>query len=183
MFSSLLYASETWLTDQLPSVNKHHLAAVKALLGVRFTTTDVLCLLELGLPDLASFKKKKRTNFMQSFNARSYGEEPLAYALQLCAASEEGRRLQATSTRFSTYLTLNPELDVHPGRWMRIPREQRLCTCSAVIQDETHVIVLHCERTEHLRQRFNMNDMKDFFELDLYELCSLSHKILETFVT
>ena len=236
LFSSMLYASETWLTDQLSSVNKHYLAAIKALLGVRSTTANTLCLIELGLPDLSSSIQKRRTKFMKSFEAKSAGDEPLAYALRLCATSEKGRRLQAalvydgdaeqqslqrlkaeceeralTSTRFSTYLALNPRLDVHSmyldshsvldtlriavsrlrlsshrlkvetGRWARIPREERLCVCAPVIQDESHV-VLECELTEHLRQSLNMNSMEDFFSLDVNELCLLANNILKTFV-
>ena len=235
LFSSMLYASETWLTDQLSSVSKHYLAAIKALLGVRSSTTNTLCLVELGLPDLPSTVLKKRTKFLKSFQARSTGDEPLAYAMRICATNNNGRRLQAalnyegdaeqhsrerlraecverapSSTRFSTYLTLNPQLDVHPvytnshavpdsrrvalsrlrlsshrlrvetGRWMRIPREERLCSCSPVIQDEAHV-VLDCSLTERLREAGHFVSMSDFFQLDVGELCVLAYDILGIF--
>jgi hypothetical protein len=140
--SSMLYASESWLTDNLKAMNQCYMAAIKQLLGVRNTTPHLLCLIETGLSDLASKVLKRRCQFMNSFVSRSNGEEPLACVLQLCNGSrrqpnmyrkllaaqryvgdpeaharqcqqEECRRLAASSSRFATYQALNPELEVH----------------------------------------------------------------------
>ena len=140
LLSAMLYASESWITDGLKTVNQHYMAAVKLLLGVRRTTPHVLCLIEAGLPDLSSKILKRHCNFMTSFAQRTSQDEPLAQALRLCAEAntdmyrrlmaaqnyvgdpemlsrqtlqEECRRLAESATRFSTYLSLNPSLTCH----------------------------------------------------------------------
>ena len=90
----------------------------------------------------------------------------------------------ATGTRASTYRLLNPDYEVHPvytsteyidekkritfsrlrlsshrlkvetGRWSRIPRENRVCSCNAgAIQDEIHVL-LDCVKTNRIREKY-----------------------------
>jgi len=90
----------------------------------------------------------------------------------------------ADSTRFTTYKNFNPNLEIHvvyknqssfeertritftrlrlsshhlkieTGRWSRLPPHERLCDCNiGSIQDEQHAL-LHCQKTEHLRQKY-----------------------------
>ena len=82
-----------------------------------------------------------------------------------------------------THLQLSSHrLRIETGRWTRTLREERLCSCSRELQDEEHV-VLRCERTAHLRQRFNdVNSMTDFFSIDVLEMCKLCTSILDVFV-
>ena len=90
------------------------------------------------------------------------------------------REQAAARSKFSTYLMLNPSLEVHQmysdcdvveyqrvavtrlrlsshnlaierGRWSRLPREARLCECGQV-QDECHVL-LHCPQNQATRQQ------------------------------
>ena len=84
LFSAMLYSCETWLTRNIREVTKHYFSAIKLLLGVRTTTTNILCLVETGYPELESLIKKRRMTFIQKFIRNSSGEEPLAHVLDLC---------------------------------------------------------------------------------------------------
>ncbi len=45
-------------------------------------------------------------------------------------------------------------LKIETGRWARITREERLCPCGDVyIQSESHILI-HCEYTRNLRERY-----------------------------
>jgi hypothetical protein len=91
--------------------------------------------------------------------------------------------LQSQRSKFTMYVSLNPELGQHPmysemnipeyqrviftrlrlsahnlrvetGRWARIPREERLCSCSTgEVQTEEHVLV-HCPLSSQLRSLY-----------------------------
>ena len=116
--------------------------------------------------------------------------------VDLFSQTLETKITTATTTRAVTYMDLNPSLTVHTiysktpnvyehkriattrirlashrlkietGRWSRIPRERRLCTCGD-IQDEQHVL-LKCPLTEHVRTYYNVqcSTMKDLMDLD-----------------
>ena len=240
LFSAILYSCETWLYENISSVNKHYMAAVKLLLGVRTTTPHILCLIEAGLPELQSTIQKRQGNFFRSFTQKSTGEEPLAHALRLCngmqmlnklqnAAArvnagdpeaesmqhmqEECRRRAPDSTRLATYLSINPTLYVHPayvadhdvpdtvrislsrmrlsshrlkvetGRWLRLAREERVCSCDgASLQDEHHVI-LRCPMTETVRNLYydSVTSLPAFFEIETKLLCKICHEILRLY--
>lgn len=153
LLSSMLYACEGWLTDNTSAIRKHYMSAVKLLLGVRTTTSNVICLIEAGLPELDSIILKRRGNMVRSFRQNSTGEEPLAFALQLCRDTEMGRRMRSASeyigdperdsserlrtqcrerapesTRMATYLLINPLLETHVvySESHSIPDQQRI---------------------------------------------------------
>ena len=45
------------------------------------------------------------------------------------------------------------------GRWSRLPREGRTCSCGVGgIQDEEHV-VFHCENARDLREKYDVEDV------------------------
>ena len=140
--SAMLYSCESWLTDNLSSISKMYMAAVKMLLGVRTTTPNMICLLEIGLPELKSTVLKKQGDFLRKFRQRSSGDEPLAQILRLCEndgmagmalrlqnaadsatdpveASRENLRQMCRqkseegATRFETYMEINPSLTTH----------------------------------------------------------------------
>lgn len=138
LLSSILYGCESWLTDNIGAVNKHYMAIVKLLLGVRVSIPHMICLIELGLPELSSIILKRQGNFMRSYMERSSGDEPLALALQLCTGTAMYQRLckaanhvgdpefqsvenlrikcqqkASTSTRLATYLDINTNLRPH----------------------------------------------------------------------
>ena len=59
ILSSLLYGCETWLTDQLKTMEQLYISAIKSLLGVRQTTRTDVVLLESGMPTLKELIKKE----------------------------------------------------------------------------------------------------------------------------
>ena len=111
------------------------------------------------------------------------------------------------TTTTQTYVSINPDLSVHKmylqdayvpdkmhisftrlrtgshrlrietGRWSRVPRDERLCDCGQV-QDEQHVL-LRCPATEHLR--LPCRTLKEIFQTDNITLAKLCHDILEIF--
>ena len=63
---------------------------------------------------------------------------------------EESKRIVFTRFRLSSH-----RLKVETGRWSRIPRENRLCQCGTV-QDENHVL-FDCEKTNRIREKYSIN--------------------------
>ena len=47
-------------------------------------------------------------------------------------------------------------MKVETGRWSRTPRENRLCECGNVVEDEEHVL-LFCPKTDLARAKFNVS--------------------------
>ena len=93
LMSAMLYSCES----NFSSINKQYMSAVKALLGVRISTPNILCLLEVGLPEVSSIIKKRQSSFMKKFMIKASGDEPLAHALQLCSNTKMGRALHAAA--------------------------------------------------------------------------------------
>ena len=73
-------------------------------------------------------------------------------------------------------------LKIEMGRWSRIPKEERLCTCG-VIQTEQHVLLL-CPVTEPLRRTFpdlNFSKLETLMEGNALNLASYCSKVLRMF--
>jgi hypothetical protein len=137
--ASILYGCEGWLDANCNIMNSLYIGAVKVLLGVRMTTTNDLCLAELGLPPLHALVKSRIQNFLQkSMQERvDMDDDPLMFALRLTRAGNPKMSnfidlvlgetdhvgvarniLQASisgsqRTRYITYAQLNPTLMVH----------------------------------------------------------------------
>ncbi|ELU02080.1 hypothetical protein CAPTEDRAFT_203584, partial [Capitella teleta] len=71
------------IDGQTSGVNKLYMAAMKMLLGVRTTTHNSLCQIEIGIPELKSTLQKRQGAFLRKFRQKSAGDEPLAHALNL----------------------------------------------------------------------------------------------------
>ena len=73
---------------------------------------------------------------------------------------EESKRITFTRLRVSSH-----RLRIETGRWSRLEREDRLCVCGA-IQDENHVL-FRCTKTDAIRAKYAIdNDLyKDIGEL------------------
>ena len=66
---------------------------------------------------------------------------------------------------FTRFRTSSHNLQVEKGRWQRIPRQQRYCSCeNASVQDETHVI-FNCQYTTDLRVKFNISQVTPMSEI------------------
>ena len=133
--SSLLYGSESWLTENYKDVEIKYIGALKALLGVRVTTRTDIVLLETGMPTLKELVKKRQTTFIKK-NIRGDKEDtPLTKAFRTCQnKSTKGYRYiksllddpcsdtlddlkqkfaTTQGTRAATYREINPQLLVH----------------------------------------------------------------------
>ena len=63
--SSVLYSCESWINVSLKPVEKLYYGAIKALLGVRSTTCNDLCLVEVGFPALQNLVQQKQKEFFK----------------------------------------------------------------------------------------------------------------------
>ena len=98
-----------------------------------------------------------------------------------CAACLEYARIAATRLRLSSH-----RLRVETGRWARIPRDARVCSCgTGSVQDEQHVL-LHCELSKDLRQSFpqanTATNIANLFRVkDTRQLVDFCYAILDRF--
>ena len=66
--SCILYGCEAWLNVPLKMVEIMYMKAVKALLGVRITTPNDLCLIEGGLRPLSAIVKSRQNPTLGTHN-------------------------------------------------------------------------------------------------------------------
>ena len=86
LMSSLLYGCESWLNADLRPMVKLYNWAIKQLLGVRLTTCNDLCYVELGLPPLKDLVKAKQRKFFSKMWSERSGmvdDDPLAFAISI----------------------------------------------------------------------------------------------------
>ena len=92
---------------------------------------------------------------------------------------KEFQRIQVTRYRLSSH-----NLKVETGRWSRIDRENRTCSCEhGGIQDEEHVTSV-CGLTTELRERYRINDLQfeDLFtDLEDERLCAFFYELSKNF--
>ena len=241
LLSSVLYSCESWLGTSVKAAQSMYYTAVKALLAVRVSTPNDLCLAELGYPALGARVKATQRKFIASMldKRRGLTDDPFVSIWNICCAAQTrgAKYLQSVMarndhlevdirqrkhvinmsdrTKFRTYANTNSETSVHPmytnvsvtinehdriaasrlrlsshslaietGRWSRVARERRLCSCGEV-QTEEHV-VCHCPRTIHVRERhpnLNFTDIGSFFDnTDISSVCRVSSLVLKEFM-
>ena len=140
--STILYGCESWLKVSLKPVTAMYLKAVRALLGVRQTTPSNLCLIEAGLKPLESLVKQRQKKFFEKMmTSRSdMSNDPLIHAIgiakehnkpvwsyienvmggdkfaenEIASIKETIQSSPPSATKFQTYISLNPTLEVHP---------------------------------------------------------------------
>ena len=85
LMSTLLYGCESWLSGDIKPVNKQYMWCIKQLLGVRKTTCNDLCLMELGCPPLQALVKSQQRKFFSSMWRERSGlaDDPLAHAIRV----------------------------------------------------------------------------------------------------
>jgi len=237
LLSALTYGCEAWLSENLKPMQPTYMSAVKTLLGVRKTTANDLCLLEIGYPSLKGYVKDKQVKFLKKLiaNRTNVHEDPFIYVWNLCRDANttcaryvnrllnsngdlrisdidmiKQRVQESDRSKFITYKDMNPNLTVSAiystrvieyhrmcfskfrlsshnlmiemGRWSRIPRDQRLCSCSE-IQTELHVISA-CPRTLHIRDSFphvNCATFANLFDQNPGDICYIISKCLSEF--
>ena len=137
--AAILYGCESWLGASCQCVRTLYMGGIKVLLGVRPTTANDLCLIELGLPTLESFIKSRQSNFLKNIMIERQGmeDDPLMFVLELTRTGN--RRMtryidnvcstdnhiadainnlhdqvnESQRTKFITYREINPDLSVH----------------------------------------------------------------------
>lgn len=140
--SCILYGCEAWLNVPLKMVETMYMKAVKALLGVRITTPNDLCLIEAGLRPLSAIVKARQKKFFgKMLDARSdMKDDPFMHvfgisrelnkpmwnyiekimdtddfvAKELAEIKDAIENQPLTATKFQTYRTMNPTLNTHP---------------------------------------------------------------------
>ena len=83
---------------------------------------------------------------------------------------------------FTRLRLMSHNLKVETGRWSRIARERRVCSCDhSSIQDEKHVLLV-CSLSAHLRQRYTMLSFDCLNNLwkneDTSNVCIYIHNVL-----
>lgn len=138
--TSVLYGCESWLNCDIKPVEKQYKWCIKQLLGVRKTTNNDVCMVELGLPSLRALIKEKQRKFFHKMwlERNTMDDDPLMHAVRLVLNYndqvsryitditfnnfedvEEAKReirlniINSASNRISFYKTVNPNLQVH----------------------------------------------------------------------
>ena len=91
--SAIMYGCESWLGVCVKDMDKIYHAALKALLGVRTTTVNDLCLAELGYPLIKYYVlQRQRWFFKKMIDSRSgLDDDPLMLAINL--AQDSGSKM------------------------------------------------------------------------------------------
>lgn len=133
LMQRLLYGCESWLIDQNKELEKLYLSAVKSLLGVRETTRNDTCLIEVGLPTMRELIRKKTKNFVMKYLNMENGDDiPFRKVYRLCQEKQtKGFKFlsklshddpsigltvkfqREKGTKAITYKEINPQLKVH----------------------------------------------------------------------
>ncbi len=87
----------------------------------------------------------------------------------------ETYRVDTTRLRLSSH-----RLKIETGRWSRIPHQECLCTCrDGNIQSES-LILIHCEYTRNLRERYtdlNFDNISCLMQCqNINQLCEYCYK-------
>ncbi len=140
LMSAILYGCESWLNAYLRSVTKLCNLCIKQLLGVRTTTCNDLCYVELGYPPLKNLVlSRQRKLFKKKCGKRVHmNDDPSIFAMKLTLNNRLSTRTYTSqlirddrddvdiameklqrdicvsdSSRRATYRESNPSLTVH----------------------------------------------------------------------
>ena len=154
--SAILYGAECWLNTNLKPMESIYISAVKALLGVRQSTPNKICLVEAGMPPLKVLVLQKQNIFLNKMirERSDMEDDPLMFALNL--TEKQNRKMNkyinivknrtntedinvvkqsienGTTTRLTTYFNINGDLSMHNvyarkyDRYSFIPEVYRL---------------------------------------------------------
>ena len=101
--------------------------------------------------------------------------------LDVCAIYTDNRVNELNRIKVSQLRLSSHNLAIETGRWSRIPRDRRLCSCGEV-QTELHVIC-YCTLTEPCRRNKDVDTsgLSEFFRSDPRSVCSVSSDSLAIF--
>ena len=129
---------ESWIGMSTKPIENLYVKGVKALLGVRHSTLNSMCLIESGIPPLKSFIFNAQAKFFRRMmNRIDLDDDPLGFTLRLVEredpqmwrniqsilATEDHNKVeinhikqtasQDTRSRVVTYCKLNPGQSIH----------------------------------------------------------------------
>ncbi len=83
--TSVLYGCESLLNCDIKPIEKQYKWCIKQLLGVRKTTNNDVCMVEIGLPSLRVIIKAKQINFFHKMwpERNTMDDDPLMHAVRL----------------------------------------------------------------------------------------------------
>ncbi|MPC52923.1 hypothetical protein E2C01_046804 [Portunus trituberculatus] len=84
MNGTLLYSTETWLTNDTKRLKAQYNAPVRSLLGVRHNTSIDLCLVEAGTYPVEDKIVKRRVDFLKTKLQIENSNKPLYQIYELC---------------------------------------------------------------------------------------------------
>lgn len=237
--SSITYGCESWLCQDIACMNSLYMKAIKSLLGVRHSTPNDTCLMEIGYPTLIEYVRYKQFKFYNDHivpRQHLYNCDPLSFVYDLCLTETPSivkffnhltcptfKSLEdiknsihdSNRTKFQLYLSLNPNLNTHSiycekhkvpeyqrlcftrlrlsshklkietGRWKTppTPRDQRICQCGPIIQDEMHIIE-NCPLSQNVRDEFddiNFETNNLLNQIDKHKMCLICYKLLSIY--
>ena len=132
--SAILYGAECWLNCDLKPMESIYISAIKALLGVRQSTPNKICLIEAGMPPLKVLVLQKQSTFINKMvqERSDMDDDPLIFALNLteklnpkmrkcindlkCRTNYDDMNtvkhyvVNATTTRYTTYTNINNDM-------------------------------------------------------------------------
>lgn len=140
LMSSLLYGCESWIGADLRPVVKLYNWAMKALLGVRKTTPNIVCYAELGYPTLPDLVRLRQHKFLNNMwmERHNMHDDPLNFTMNkvISLNTNVGKIVEtmtrsdvpsmsslidnvhvairtANGSRCNVYKEINPDLGVH----------------------------------------------------------------------
>ena len=138
--SSLLYGCESWLNADIRPMIKLYNWAIKQLLGVRLTTCNDLCYVEIGYPPLKDLVIAKQRKFLKKMWGERLNmfDDPLVFAirtvqnaqyktsnyinglinddvndLEIAMEKMKERIRESESSKRRFYKSVNPDLEAH----------------------------------------------------------------------
>ena len=138
--SAMLYGCESWLNGDLKPMEKLYKWCIKQLLGVRKTTNNDICLVELGFTPLQALVKAKQRPFFQKMwlERNAIVNDPLMHAIQVTLSYNDSmsrylrdmtrnnindieeaqsvlktKIMNSNSNRLIFYKSINPIFDIH----------------------------------------------------------------------
>ena len=100
--SSITYSSETWLSNNIKSIEGKYNMMVRLLLSVRPKTPINLCLIEAGIEPLRHIIKKKRALYLQQKFRDVDMEQPFHQIHNICReANAPAAAFMANAIRYN----------------------------------------------------------------------------------
>ena len=99
VLTTILYGCETWFNYDCRKLEIVYMGIIKALLSVRKTTCNDLCLIESGIPSLQAMIRNKQYKYMDKKLTTIEDGSPLKFVLDLVAAANTASHREIIAIR------------------------------------------------------------------------------------